>query len=264
MLEDKWLSYCFAREHGLSFAESAISDMASGHQAARQLVEEVGFPLVAKPRVGYGSRQVRLLNNTEQLDAVLAENDLVLQRYIGPADPLETLRHDIGRYGLPLFYSLEQDKYSLQTYIQQNGTIEPVCTTLHQKEAGYSVAVERLCDERLMALGQRWAQALAEAGWRGPLNIQCQQDPGGDFVAFELNGRFTGSTAARYYLGYDELGHLLQDRLDRVPVHNRTVADHVPIKYYRTLGINQADVEVLRRFHVWEKVKSTDSQDATL
>jgi hypothetical protein len=253
LLEDKWLSFCFAREHDLPFAESAISDAASGHRAVWQLVEDVGFPLVAKPRAGFGSRRVLLLSSAEQLEAALAEEGLVLQRYIGSADTLETLHHDIARRGLPLFYSLEQDKFSLQVYIQQDGAIGPVCTTLHRMEAGYSVAVERLWDDGLVALGGRWARALAEAGWRGPLNVQCQQDPGGVFVAFELNGRFTGATAARYCLGHDELGYLVQDRLGPARVQNRTVVDRVPIKYYRTLGVSQADVEVLSRCHVWER-----------
>ncbi len=253
LLEDKWLSFCFAQDHGLPFAESAVSDLSSGHRAVRQLVENVGFPLVAKPRAGFGSRRVLLLSNAEQLEAALAEDGLVLQRYIGSADALEASRDAIGRRGLPLFYSLEQDNCSLQIYIQRDGTIGPVCTTRHRMEAGYCVAVERLRDDRVIALGGRWARALAEAGWRGPLNVECQQDSGGGFVAFELNGRFTGATAARYCLGHDELGILVQDRLRSTGVQNHTVVDQVPIKYYRTLGVSQADVEVLSRCHVWER-----------
>lgn len=264
LLEDKWLSFCFARDHGLPFAESAVSDLSSGHRAVWQLVEGVGFPLVAKPRAGFGSRRVLLLSNAEQLEAALAEDGLVLQRYIGSADALETLRDDIDRRGLPLFYSLEQDKVSLQIYIQQDGTIGPVCTTLHRMEAGCSVAVERLWDDRLVALGGRWARALAEAGWRGPLNVQCQQDSGDAFVAFELNGRFTGATAARYCLGHDELGYLVQDRLGLAQVQNRTVVDQVPIKYYCTLGVSQADVEVLSRGHVWERPEPSRQTIKTL
>jgi biotin carboxylase len=253
LLEDKWRSYLFARDHGLVFAESAIPDSKSGHQGVHQLVEKAGFPLVAKPRLGFASRRVLLLRNTEQLQAVLADEDLLVQRYLGRADTLDTFQNDVLQRGQPLFYSLEQDKYSVQTYVFRDGGAGPVCCTLNRMEKGLSVAVEQLSDERLTGLGNDWAGALAAAGWRGPLNIQCQQDSGGDFVAFELNGRFTGATAARYYLGHDELGTLLQDRLGYQTSPNRAVTNQLPFKYYHTLGVSRADVEVLTRCHVWDR-----------
>nr|NQU92217.1 hypothetical protein [Bacteroidota bacterium] len=33
----------------------------------------------------------------------------------------------------------------------------------------------------------------------------------GDLKAYEFNGRFTGATAARYFLGYDEVGLALDE-----------------------------------------------------
>ncbi len=252
MLEDKWLSYLFARDHGLPFAESAISDSKSAHCAVFQLLDEVGFPLIAKPRVGFGSRQVILLSNTEQLEAALRDNNLFVQRYIGRVEMLEAWQRDIRQRGQPLFYSLEQPKYSIQTYIFRDGVVGRLCYTLHQMKSGFSTKVERIVDKHLTEVGERWAEALAAAGWRGPLNIQFQQSVEGDFVAFELNGRFTGATAARYYLGHDELGYLLHDRLGQTPSENHTAVGLQPFKYLRTIGIRQTDVEVLERCHVWE------------
>ncbi len=253
MLEDKWLSYLFARDHGLPFAESAIPDSMSDHRAVLQLVDEVGFPLIAKPRFGYASRQVILLSNTEQLEAALRDNNLVVQRYIGRVEMLEAWQSDIRQRGQPLFYSLEQPKYSVQTYILRDGVVERLCYTLHRMERGFSTKVERIVNKHLTEVGERWAEALAAAGWCGPLNIQCQQSEEGDFVAFELNGRFTGATAARYYLGHDELGYLLHDRLGQMPSENHTPVGLQPIKYFRTIGVGQTDVEVLERCHIWDR-----------
>jgi len=193
LCEDKWLSYLFARDHVLPFAESAIPDSKSAHRAVYQLADDVGFPLVAKPRIGYASRRVLLLSNTEQLDVVLADENLVVQRYIGSTEVLETFQSDIRRRGQPLVYSLEQGKYSVQTYINRDGAIGSLCCTLNQMRMGYSISVKRIENTGLTALGKRWAEALAAAGWRGPLNIQCQQDGESGFIAFELNGRFTGA-----------------------------------------------------------------------
>ena len=54
------------------------------------------------------------------------------------------------------------------------------------------------------------AQAFAGAGWRGPLNIQCQQDTQGTPLIHEFNGRFTGATVDRWLLGFDEVGAAIE------------------------------------------------------
>ena len=69
------------------------------------------------------------------------------------------------------------------------------------------VALEDAPD--IQALGLSCARTFAQAGWRGPLNIQCETTPDGRIVMYEFNGRFTGATAARYLLGHDEVGTAL-------------------------------------------------------
>ena len=252
LLEDKWLSYLFARDHGLSFAESVLVDSRSSSQDICEWARQVGFPLIAKPRSGSGSRRVLFLSTPEQLQATLTEHDILLQRYIGPGALLETFLSNARQHGQPLFYSLEQSKYSIQTYIDRDGSVEPLCLTLNRMEGGLSKSVERTENERLRIVGEDWALALAEAGWRGPLNIQCQQDTDNSFVVFELNGRFTGATAARYCLGHDELAYLLWDRLGLASMQPRAMGNQ-PVKYYRTLGVSAADMEALRHDHVWNR-----------
>ncbi len=185
----------------------------------------------------------------------MTEQDVLLQRYIGHGEILETFLDHARRHGQPLFYSLEQSKYSIQTYIDRDGSVEPLCFTLNRMERGCSLSVERTENDRLRAVGEDWALALAEAGWRGPLNIQCQQDQDDGFVVFELNGRFTGATAARYCLGHDELSYLLWDRLGLASVQPRVMGNQ-PVKYYRTLGVSAADLEALLQDHVWNRPKA--------
>jgi carbamoyl-phosphate synthase large subunit len=264
LIQDKWLAYLFAREHGLLFAESAIGDASSSHRTAYELAEAVGFPLIVKLRRGFGSRGVRLVTNKEQLGVVLAQEDVVVQRYVGNAAVVEEFPREVARRGVPLFYTLEQDKFSLQTYVRRDGTVGPVCRTLHRMCRGHSAEVAGIPDddlatrdkhwtEGLTATGRRWAETLAAAGWRGPVNVQCQRDAGGQYVAFELSGRFTGATAARYFLGHDELGHFLHDRLGQPRGQIKRVVDSLAIKYQRTLGVSQAAVETLSRDGVWDR-----------
>lgn len=264
MLEDKWLSYLFAQERELLFAKSAIPDAASGHRAAYDLVASAGYPLIVKPRCGFASRGVRLVTNKAQLDAALEEEGVMLQRYIGHVAAVGEFSRQMERQGVPLFCTLEQDKFSLETYVWRDGTVAPVCRTLHRMRRGHSAAVEGIADdtsvtadkhwtEGLTATGRRWAQALAAAGWRGPVNVQCQQDAEGRCVAFELSGRFTGATAARYFLGHDELGHFLEDRLGPGDGLVNKVVDSLAIKYQRTLGVRRSAVEILSRDGVWDR-----------
>jgi len=264
LIQDKWLGYCFAQEHDLLFAPSVIPDAASDHRAAYALAEAVGFPLIVKPRRGFGSRGVHLVTNQQQLDVALAEGEMVVQRYVGDGAAVDKLREEMTRVGTPLFYTLEQDKFSLQTYVRRDGTVGPVCRTLHRMRRGHSALVTGIPDDELTTRGEhwtkgltstarRWAETLAAAGWRGPVNVQCQQDAEGRYVAFELSGRFTGATAARYFLGHDELGHFLEDRLGRPQGQVKKVADSLAIKYQRTLGVSRAAVETLTRNGVWDR-----------
>jgi carbamoyl-phosphate synthase large subunit len=254
MFEDKWLSYRFAQEQGLLFAKSALPDAASDHRAVYELAEAVGFPLIVKPRFGFASRGVRVVLNSGQLAAALArEEEVVVQQYLGDNEAVGEFARGLVRGGLPLFYTLEQDKFSLQTYVRRDGTVGPVCTTLHQMRRGHSAAVERVQDDELTAMCLKWAEALAAAGWRGPTNVQGQGHAGDKFVAFELSGRFTGATAGRYFWGHDELGYFLEDRLGRSAGRVSTLADSMAIKYTRTVGVGRAAVERLSRDHVWER-----------
>jgi carbamoylphosphate synthase large subunit len=58
IFEDKWLSHAFAVEHALGFADSAIADSPGGAEVVERLAARHGFPLVAKPRLGFASRDV--------------------------------------------------------------------------------------------------------------------------------------------------------------------------------------------------------------
>ena len=51
-------------------------------------------------------------------------------------------------------------------------------------------------DPDLAEVGRLWLDGMAEAGWRGPLNVATIHD-GARWLGLELNGRFTGGTTSR-------------------------------------------------------------------
>ena len=60
-------------------------------------------------------------------------------------------------------------------------------------------------DAELVALGAGYLRALADAGGGVPANVACVHT-GSEWLGLELNGRFTGGTAARTAMGFDEVG----------------------------------------------------------
>ena len=59
-----------------------------------------------------------------------------------------------------------------------------------------------------------YARALSPLGYIGPLNFNCKKIGPDRFVPYELNGRFTGATAARALLGHPEVEYALDYFLD--------------------------------------------------
>lgn len=204
---DKWRSWQLSHEHGLPFAPTMLP---TAPDVVDDFARDWGFPLLVKPRAGFASTRVTLILDRAQLDKVIGAKDMVVQKYLGPPKELDAYLQNLREVGVPLFHSFEAMKHSIQAMIGPNGTLAGVFTTLHRMRNGISVAVEEDFDEDAKALGERCAEVFARLGWRGPLNIQCQRTPEGQLSIYEFNGRFTGATAARALLGFDEVGMALR------------------------------------------------------
>jgi len=201
---DKAASATLSTRHGLPYAATLATDT----DAARLIdfADRHGYPLIAKPRQGFASRGVFLVQNDTQLARLAGRPDTILQRYLGDRAEVQAYLDGIARDGIPLFHSFEADKHSIQAFIAPDGSLKGLLATRHAMRQGRSERVARNDDPALLQLGQHCAQAFTAEGWRGPLNIQCQRTPEGDYAIYEYNGRYTGATGARQLLGYDEVG----------------------------------------------------------
>ena len=213
MMLDKWLTFKFTSSHNLPFAASALPNPDSDNSEVNNLIKEYGFPLLAKPRDGYASLGVFIISNEKQLGEALKKKNILIQQYLSNPKVLEELYIRFQNEGVPLFFSLEEEKHSIQTFVHRDGNIGEIFCTLHKMVSGRSLRVEKINNDTLKDIGLRYAKAMASEGWVGPLNIQCQLQQSGEYVAYELNGRFTGATSARYYLGFDEVGNTLNTLL---------------------------------------------------
>ncbi|MEA2396756.1 MAG: carbamoyl-phosphate synthase large subunit, partial [Thermoleophilaceae bacterium] len=79
---DKLKTAHWLESHGLPFAPSAD---AADQAALDALAERVGFPLVAKPRLGKGSAGVVVVGDQRELARVRGADGVVVQQYLGDA-----------------------------------------------------------------------------------------------------------------------------------------------------------------------------------
>jgi carbamoylphosphate synthase large subunit len=201
---DKLHSWQFAVSRALPFAATIGIDAPIDQLTA--FAEKHGYPLLAKPREGFASRGVFLILNQDQLGRARRHRGHLLHEYLGNPAPVLDYAKTVAVEGLPLFHSLEGLKHSIQVFISPSGVVGNPFVTRNKMVFGKSERVSREDAPEIQALGTRCGNEFARAGWRGPLNIQCERTPDGRVVIYEFNGRFTGATAARCLLGHDEVG----------------------------------------------------------
>lgn len=209
MMLDKLETFRFAQAHGLPFADSAVPGRDGDLAEVRALAARHGFPLIAKPREGFASRGVALVLEAAQLEAYAGAPGWMFQPMLDAGPDFAACLPDLRR-GLPLCWSLPANfTWIHQAIVAPDGRVHDV---LNRAEIvmGRAEYCEPADEPGLLEVGRAWTRALAGAGWRGPLNVQCKRTPAGEFVAFELNGRLTGASSARALQGFDELGLLVE------------------------------------------------------
>lgn len=210
VLVDKRRSAAFAEQQGLPFAPTVDAGAADAATRAAELLRRHGFPLIAKPADGNGSRGVRVLLDDAQLQRQLGRTGVLLQPMIDAPGP-EALRPDLAD-GVPLFWGVPEERlYAVRGWIGRDGAVHAGCAYVMTMAAGRFERMALADDPALQVLGQRYGQAFAERlRWRGPYHLQCKRDAAGRYWPIELHGRFGGGTAGRMLLGHDEAGEVLR------------------------------------------------------
>lgn len=247
---DKWLSYCFARELGLKAAPSAAT-----LEEGLRLAETYGFPLLGKPRRGYGSRGARFLLDASHLRAAMAQGDLIVQVPISPAPGW---REDLPDFsaGVPLWYTyVDPGQYASQWMVAPDGAAVEIGGSLNVMRSGRNERSVRADDPGLSQTAGDYARALAQIGWRGPLNVQCRRSDRGEFVMFELAGRIAGGLGGRERIGIPETQTMLAVLFPRRFPHPApgTRGHVVAVKQPHTEAIHAVDMATFEREGVWRR-----------
>jgi len=198
IISDKLKTNHYLQSCKLPHADTYSCDSISQKDVASLLSDN--NRLIIKPRIGFASRGVQLLTHAEQVTPYLGDSQLILQEFL----PGKTYQEaTITELDFAVFH------YSYQVLIALDGKMIQSFLCRHQVIDGLWQTVEQWHDSGLLSIGKATAAAMAEVGWWGFLNIEFQQDVHGDWKIIELNGRNTGLTEVRLWLGYDEWGLLL-------------------------------------------------------
>ncbi len=179
--KDKYMTALFLKEHGFLYPDSVLPEDVDG------LIDRCGFPLIVKPRFGFRSRGLSVVNTRDELPFALANcENPVIQQLVGDA----------------------AHEYTCGTLCDQQGLISTIALRRDLKDGN---TIRAYWDESCRTLNpflERIAQTL---GAFGPLNIQLRLLPQGP-VVFEINPRFSGTTYMRTLFGVNEIQRLIDKR----------------------------------------------------
>ena len=247
VIRDKWASCAWAARKGLPFARSAID--AAG---IARLRDEVGYPLFAKPRDGFGSNGVRLLLSDAHLEATLEMGNQIVQE---PIDAPPTLTPEALRGGMPLWFAPVQPGSPLGISLLDDEGCRFLAAWQSGHVRGAAVDTVLLADPALERLTTDYAEAAWQDGWRGLLSVQARRSTSGQYVPIELAGRFMGGTNALHKLGVPVVTIVLRHFIPsfRTDATSTPLFDARAVKQVSTFVVRGDQVKALRTAGIWQR-----------
>lgn len=181
--QDKYRTCEWLKENGCNYPKFCkMEDV----EAVQQLVTEVGFPIVAKPRNGKSSNGVFVLRNWQEYEVIRDRKDYVLEEYIGDAGT----------------------EYTVGCYCDKEGTLRDIIIMHRMLKDGSTAWAKVVENEAIRAEVVKICNAFKP---RGPLNVQLRLNKEGVPVCFELNVRFSGTTPIRAHFGYRDVEAMIRE-----------------------------------------------------
>lgn len=211
---DKWLTAEFLREHGLPYAEAYLpkdQEDAACHAAAW------GYPVVLKTRRGTSSRHVHIVRDSDSLEQLYPGTPApMLQRVI------DIPSSELGR------------EYTCSVFKAANGEMVGPFTARRTVRGGTSWHIEVAPFE---ALHEPLLAIAGALDFVGSLNVQLMLTEAGA-IPFELNSRFSGTTAVRAHFGFNEPAMALLSFFYKEGVPAPTVRAGVAMRYHEEVFID--------------------------
>jgi carbamoyl-phosphate synthase large subunit len=215
---DKWATMCFLAENGFNVPQSVLLE------AENDCAKVERMPVVVKPVVGGGGSNLAFIaQDHEELSFftryILKTGGLpIAQEYLGTPDDEYTVGV-LTTFNGELVGSLAVHRHilsGLSNKIKVRGRTGSYVGHTLALSSGISQGAIEDCSE----VREECERLAKEINSKGPLNVQLRVVDG-KVYPFEINPRFSGTTAFRALAGYNEPDilirhHLLGERLDPV------------------------------------------------
>lgn len=213
--KDKWKTFEFLKANNLG---SAASSLPEGNE---KFIQEFGFPLVVKPREGYGSLYFYVVNNIDEMEYAISKIQKVgwhplLQEYLKDNNNTEfTSGVTVDRFGKYIMSSI-----SIRKIIKNGQTYKAFIDDFE--------GIRRSSEE-----------AALKFGARGAINIQAKLE-GNEPKIFEINPRFSATCPMRSAAGINEpdivfRNAVLNEGIEKIDKYQRLICmrywDEVYIQY---------------------------------
>lgn len=175
---DKWKTFLFLKKKKLPYVQSSLPERAT------DFIERFGFPVVAKPREGFGSVHFNIVRDRNQLDNAIRNIEsqgwnAIIQEYIGGND---------NEYTTGVLSDIRNNKIissiSIKKYIKAGQTYKGIIDDFPE--------------------ARRVSEAVAKSlNARGSINIQSKISNGSHKI-FEINGRISATCPMRAAAGVNE------------------------------------------------------------
>ena len=175
--QDKFLTCKFLEESGCNFPRYMLwKDV----ESAKKFAEVVGYPVIAKPRNGKSSKGIRVMHTPEEINEQCSLENYILEQCIGNAD----------------------SEYTIGCYTDKQGDLQKLFVLRRKLLNGTTVWAKTVENQAITEECTKICEAFKP---KGPLNIQLRLDQDGKPVCFELNVRFSGTTAIRSHFGFQDV-----------------------------------------------------------
>lgn len=245
LCRDKLAGYRFFNDHGIPFVRTAPA------KEAFALADEAGFPIIVKPVGGSASRGISIAFNKRQLEQQLEGEIKIVQEYLIP-ESWGKKQHELTAEDVYQGSILRQtDEISIQMLFDHQGNFLGKYTSCNVLRDGVPLLIDPMSVPPAEEIAFEMASLLVEKGFIGPCNLQCKITEHGP-IFFEINARFTGITAVRAAMGFNEVEAVLRrvlfdEPLDEVKKRLNVPQNLVCSRYITEAVIPREDLETLKK-----------------
>lgn len=213
---DKLMTCRWLRDNGFNYPRFADAE---DPDQIRELISEVGFPILAKPSRGKGSAGIVTIENEEQLASAPREG-YVYQELLGTQD----------------------SEYTIGCYNDKSGELKGMIIMQRWLRHGTTFKARIVHDETIRAECERICNAFKATG---PLNIQLRMHRGMP-VCFELNVRFSGTTPIRAHWGFNDVEAFVMEHLFGEKVSFAPEREGIVYRYYNEAYVDPQMIRELQ------------------